>query len=239
MNYDNPAARLLTILEAGKAQPGNSGCRQVWQGLLGVNKNNSSLLMSRLGKVMEMPEQIILTLREEFPNQKEMELHWSEQVNAGFMVQNLNASWDTFINNIDQNAMVMLRMVSNLLQSKANTKTLSSEELHAMRETILALIHETLESTLIGADLKTYLVRSLQKIVQAITEYALTGALPVLDAIDATFGHAAYDVEYRSFLTDSDLGKRLLDNLSAMANAVTVAVGLPQLAQAIQLLTGR
>jgi hypothetical protein len=39
--------------------------------------------------------------------------------------------------------------------------------------------------------------------------------------------------EYRNFLKDEELGKRLLDNLSAMANLMTVATGLPQLTVAI------
>lgn len=237
MNYDNPATRLLTILEKGRQEAGSTNCRQVWQKLLGVAKNDSSLLMSRLGKTMELPDQIVKALREEFPNQAELETHWTEQVNAAFMVQNLHGAWDSFMNNIDANSMVMLRFASHLLQGRSNLKALSTEELQNMQATIEGLLSEIRASEALDVDLKKYLIRSLQRILLAISEYALTGALPVLDAIDSTFGHAAVDVQYRNFLTDSELGKRLLDSLSAMANSVTVAVGLPQLTQTIQLLT--
>jgi hypothetical protein len=71
----------------------------------------------------------------------------------------------------------------------------------------------------------------------SIDEYRLTGALPLLDAIDTTIGHAALEKNYKSFLTDTELGKRLLDTLSSMANVVTVAVGIPQLTVAIAQLT--
>lgn len=49
-------------------------------------------------------------------------------------------------------------------------------------------------------------------------------------------GHVLLDPEYASFLKDHELGKRLLDNLNAMAAVLTVAVSLPQLANFSKLL---
>lgn len=69
--------------------------------------------------------------------------------------------------------------------------------------------------------------------IVSIDKYRLTGALPLLDAIDTTIGHAFLENGYKSFLTDTELGKRLLDTLGSMANVVTVAVGIPQLTLAI------
>jgi hypothetical protein len=49
MNYDNPAARLLALLERGKKIPaGSTNCREAWQQLLNVT-NDDPLLMSRIG----------------------------------------------------------------------------------------------------------------------------------------------------------------------------------------------
>lgn len=42
------------------------------------------------------------------------------------------------------------------------------------------------------------------------------------------------DPSYKSFLTDADLGKRVFDVLQAAGGIVTVATGLPALAQAAQ-----
>jgi hypothetical protein len=42
------------------------------------------------------------------------------------------------------------------------------------------------------------------------------------------------DPRYKSFLTDADLGKRVLDLLQAAGGLVTVATGLPVLTQAAQ-----
>lgn len=235
MNNDNPAARLLSILERGKQFPSNINCRTVWNQLLLV-ENDSALLMSRLGKIMELPEQIILALREGFPNQKNTWSHWSTKVNAGFMQQNLNANWDTFINHIDEHSITYLALAADLLQSKSNTKTISDDEIKSVREKLSQVYDEVLSVDL-PDEVKKYLIRYLRKILIGIDEYYLTGALPLLDAVDTMVGHAAIDTNYRSFLRDTVLGKKILETLGAMANVVTVAVGIPQLTQTLALLS--
>jgi hypothetical protein len=234
MNYDNPAARLLTILEKGRKCTPTTNCRAVWDELLQA-QGNSAVLMARLGKLMELPQLAILALKEEFPEQGDTWSHWESQVSAGFMVQNMHANWDSFISHIDDHTLRYLAMASSLLQAKANTKQIAEADLVSVRETLDAILVEVMSTELPG-EVKRYLVRNLRNIVTSIDEYRLTGALPLLDAVETTLGHAAVDMQYRSFLSDTELGKRLLETLGSMANVVTVAVGLPQLTQAIALL---
>lgn len=234
MNYDNPAARLLFILERGKKIPANMNCRNAWQQLIGPTDNNA-MLISRLGKVMELPEQAINAIKDGFPNQGNTWSHWEAQVNQAFMVQNLNANWDTFINHIDAHSINYLKLASDLLQSKSNTKTLEGDQLLSVRADIQKVYEDILSSDL-SDEIKKYVVRYLRKILIGIDEYQITGAFPLLDSIETLIGHSAIDKSYHSFLTNSELGKRILDTLGAMANLVTVAVGIPQLSQAIVLL---
>ncbi len=235
MNYDNPAARLLSLLEEGMKYDANTNCRVVWENLLGVN-DSDSLLASRLGKVMGLPEIIIKALKDSYPQQNHDWSHWQSQINSAFMTQNLSSIWVSFISNIDQHSINYLRLASDLLQAKSNTKLLADEGLLVTREQLDAIYKEVLEFDL-PDEVKKYLIRNLRKLILSIDEYKLTGALPILDAIEAAIGHAHLDNEYKNFLNDTELGKKLLDTLASMANVVTVAVGLPQLTQAIALLT--
>lgn len=234
MNYDNPAARLLSLLERGKTKSPTANCQGVWEELLEAN-GDPSLLMSRLGKAMELPRLTIAALKEEFPEEGNTWSHWEARVNTAFMVQNQHSTWNSFIDQIDSHTLTYLKMASTMLQAKANTKLIADADLATVREQLDAILVEVLSAEL-PEEVKRYLARNLQKIIAAIDEYKLTGALPLLDAVETTFGHAAVDDQYRSFLTDTELGKRLLDTLGAMANVVTVAVGLPQLPQAFALL---
>ena len=49
-------------------------------------------------------------------------------------------------------------------------------------------------------------------------------------------GHALVNKEFRSFLKDDELGLKLFESMTAAANVVTVALGIPAITQAIQLL---
>ena len=86
----------------------------------------------------------------------------------------------------------------------------------------------------LATDLRHYLARALRNLVIAIDEYELTGATPILESIEQTVGHVMVDAEYKSFLRDSELGKRVFNALQAASGIVTIAVGMPALTQAVQ-----
>ena len=102
-----------------------------------------------------------------------------------------------------------------------------------MSERVNAVLTDVLASD-IEDSLKTYVARALRKILTAIDEYKLGGAQPILESVEQAVGHAMVDPRYKSFLTDADLGKRVLDLLQAAGGLVTVATGLPVLTQAAQ-----
>jgi len=234
MEYDNPAARLLSLLEKCKQKPGHMACKQAWREILDTGKD-AALLMSRLGKVMELSQVTIEALRESFPNRETTWSHWNSQVNSAFMNQNLSATWDTFINHIDHHTIVYLQLSSDLLQGKSTTKLLENEKLNELRDELTELCDSVINSSL-SSEIKKYITRALRKLVTNIDEYRLTGALPLLEAVEGMVGHACVDVEYKEFMQTNELGRKLLVTLGAIADAVTVAIGIPQLSHSIGLL---
>lgn len=235
MNYDNPADRLLSILEEGCTQPKNNPCLHTW-GVLLKCPNNSSLLMQKLGKVMELPRLAVNAITESFPDQVTTTRHWVNQIDSAFTRQNFHANWDSFINHIDSHTISYLSLSATLLSQKSNTKLIDEADLVSVRESLDKLLSDVIESSIDG-EVKKFLVHALRKLIEGIDDYRITGAVSLLESIAATLGYAFLDKHYKTFLSDSELGKRLLDTLTAMANVVTVAVGLPQLTQAIALLS--
>jgi hypothetical protein len=234
MEYDNPAARLLALLQKCKQQSPGTSCKLAWEAVLEV-RGNEPLLMSRLGKAMELPQTAIDALKESFPNRQENWKHWRAQVSAGFLNQNLSANWATFVNHIDDHTINYLQLSADLLASKATTKILERGQLDELKKQMVDLYNEILDST-INVDVKKYLIRAIRRLIISIDEYQLTGALPILEAVETMVGHAHIDTEYRNFLKTTDLGSKLLLTLGTMADAITVAVGIPQLTSTIQLL---
>uniref|UniRef100_Q47D46 Uncharacterized protein n=1 Tax=Dechloromonas aromatica (strain RCB) TaxID=159087 RepID=Q47D46_DECAR len=234
MDYDNPAARLLAILEEGQQKDANQNCRQTWNELLKTG-NDHAVLMSRLGHLFALPEQITQAIDDNFPTHRKNCTHWESQVRNAFYAQVLNGNWSSFIGQIDSHTISYLGFTAELLQTKANTKSIADDQILEVRAKIDELYQEVLTSN-IPSEVKTYLTRYLRKILNSIDEYFLTGALPILEATGTLLGHAFVDENYRSFLKNEKLGNRIFECLTAMANVITVAVGLPQLTQALALL---
>lgn len=228
MQYDNPAARLLSILVDGKNIDVNQKCRRAWAGLLNVDASNGALLTSRIGKLMSLPQEIIDRTKEIYPGRAPTWDHWSTQVNNAFAAQNINGAWQTFISGVDNHTITYLQLSADLLETNSKIKKLDLDDLISLRNKIGELLAEVIGSE-VDQSIKKYIVHHLYKILTAIDEYKITGSLPILDAVEATIGHAYLDQQYRKFLQGNEIGTKVLEVLGATADIVTVAIGIPQL----------
>ncbi|SFP52521.1 hypothetical protein SAMN05216229_103116 [Geopseudomonas sagittaria] len=234
MAQDNAASRLLDLLIKAKSIDPNTASIHAWEQLLGA-KNNPALLLSRMGKMIALPEQISTTLTNSTETTPGVVQHISNQLYAAFTTHKFSEKWELFINRIDTHMTNYLALASTLLETQIKTKKLDKDELQELREGFVKLLEEVRSSDL-PPRLKSYVVLQLHDLVSVLDNYFITGAEPILERIEATIGHAYIDNEYKEFLKDHELGKSLLGCLGAAANLVTVAVGIPQLTQIIQLL---
>ncbi len=233
MHTDNPAGRLLHILQEGKDNAPHNTCKDVWFQLLEVENENFALLMSRLGKVMGLPEQIRSQIQYYYPNQNCK--HWINQVNLAFSTQTLDGSWEGFNQYIDEHTINYLSMSVDLLDTKENTQILKEDKLSEIREKINDLLTDILEED-IDEHFKKYMVDYLRKITVAIEEYKISGATPIVESIEQALGHAFIDKKYKDNLLKTETGKKIITALGAVASVVTIAVGLPQLSEPLQFL---
>jgi hypothetical protein len=234
MAHDNAASRLLELLIKAKSIDTNIASIQAWEVLLQTRKN-PALLLSRMGKMIALPEQIATTLTNSVDTNPGVLKHISNQFYAAFTTHKFGDKWAIFVAQIDDHITNYLALASTLLETQIATKRLEDEELAELRESFVQIL-EKVRSSQLPPRLKSYVVLQLHDLISALDDYFITGAEPILERIEATIGHAYIDAEYKGFLKDHELGKSLLDCLGAAANLVTVAVGIPQLAQIIQLL---
>lgn len=228
MEYDNPAARLESLLLVGRKEPRTAICRNVWKSILNVE--GDSQLMLALGQLMGLPVLAIETIRESYSEDiVTANSFWVQKVNEAFFKQQLNGHWSSFIDSIDDHTLNYLKMSSMLISNKSNTQIIASENLKELRVQFGQIVEDLINDTNIDIDVKKYLIRHIKKIIDGIDSYQITGAIPLLDNFDTIVGHAARDSNYRIFLKDHAIGQRTIDILSVMASLVTVATGLPQL----------
>lgn len=108
LKIDNPAQRLLDILEAGKTLPDAQNCRKAWIELLDAEENNEQHLLSRLAKVMELPGRILQVRRDHFSTLRGNSIHWKTCVDRAFVSQSLNSNWQSF----NQHQAVIVDLIS-------------------------------------------------------------------------------------------------------------------------------
>ncbi len=230
MRYDNPAARLKAILEAGLEENKDQPCIAVWRKLLEAAPNDTGDLFSRLGKIMELPREIIFLLQAYSPHQIESSSRWCSPIDNAFTSQQLSGKWESFINHINIYCIDSLGFIADILHSKLNTETAKDEEITNLIDKVKTLISE-IENSNLTNELKIYLLRELSVLLQALREYKITGAETVLKQVESMIGHAHRDKQYLDFLRDHEIGQRVLDNLNAVASILTVYLGISQLPQ--------
>lgn len=235
MDHDNPALRLLNLLDKAKAINPNTASVNAWESLLDA-KSDHALLLSRMGKMLALPQQIASVLSTSVEASPDSVRHIADQLYVAFTAHKFDGKWEAFTARIDVHIINYLTLASTLLETRNPTKRLDAEELASLREQLSSLL-EKIRLSDIDVNLKSYIVMQLHDLIAVLDDYFITGAGPILERIEATVGHAYWDSGYRSFLTDHDLGQSLFQCLAAAANLITVAVGIPQLAHIVQLLS--
>lgn len=229
MQGDNAAARLFSLLQEGRRISGATLCRNAWFQLLDTPVGDSLLLMSRLGKVMELPCLIQKDVQEFFPDYSGVSDHWHAQLSHAFSNQNFDHAWSTFINNVDDNTLHAIQTFAMLLGAKLHHKNLDAASISDFRDKISELYSAVLNSTELSEEVKKQLLRHLRLILTGLDEYKITGTLQVFEELEKFVGHMYFDEKYKTEVKSSETGRRVLDLLSAIANSITIAVGLPQL----------
>lgn len=225
MISDNAAARLLSILRMGKTLEPSVSTKNAWMRIFELkakDPDTSSVLMSKLGQVMLLPHETRILVEQYYPDQVEALNHTLNQIQIAFTSQNLSSTWETFIRHIDNHCISTLTMTTALLDNKLENKIIKIEQLDDFKSRVQTLIDETINSSL-SNDFKKFMTHYLQKILSAMNDYLISGAMPILDAVEATLGHAVLDPNFKQALRDTDTGHKIRDMLGDLANVVTVA----------------
>lgn len=228
---DNAATRLFNLLSAGKKISQTTICREAWRTILHTG-DDEALLMTRLGQAMSLAPAAREAMLRHYPNQPAMWNHWFAQVTSAFTQQQLAAQWSSFINVIDQHSMAYLEMNADMLGTREPISPIKQDTTSDLQEKLAALKSDLLASDL-PESAKISVLRHVERLIRALDEYAITGAVPILDAVDSAVGHVMRDSEYRSTLQSTNVGEQFINILSVVANVVTVAQGLPQLGDAV------
>lgn len=232
MPQDNPAKRLLRILEKGKKIPNEKNCREAWAQILGVSASDEAALLGRLGSTMALSSQIVDSLQLIEGVQIDRYTYWAKPINQAFSQSNLDGNWREFKKHIDTHAINYLTMTSDYLSVQAPEPMIPESKLKDILSNARDLIDQIKASDL-PISIKEYMLRQLYKICTAVDEYEITGALRISDITENTFGHALMNQGEVKATSGSEPAKMFWTFMARVAVVVTIASGLDQLSATV------
>ncbi len=225
---NNPAGRLLNIVNAGKQKPGEKQAAEIWADLLSVPIQDKSLLLRRVGHVMALPFQI----RERFEDlvnlDQKIYLKWLPNVEVSFSMLNFKIAWKQFIERFDPSIMYGMEICSDLLSRESPEQT-AEENLLADLKNIVEELLQSIESEELAPDLRVFIYEHLIKIKYSIEEYQIQGITPLKEEFQSIVGSVTLNPELYKKSQDTKLGRKFWEAMGKLALVVTVTVGVIQI----------
>jgi len=232
MTLNNPAARLLNILEEGLEFSDDMPCRNAWNRLLDVSNGDNAILMGRIGKVMSLSTDIMESLNNIGGVNVERYLHWVEPVEKAFIQNNLNGPWKGFKGQINTHVINYLSMTSDLLSHKCTEPLISDSSLESILNNARSLIDEVRDSDL-PEEVKNFMVKQLHKICLAVEEHSISGSESVSSAVESAFGYGVLHGDAVELAKSSPVAKKFWQQMANVALIVSISTGVQQLAPPI------
>lgn len=221
---NNPAQRLLNILEHGKQFGTNQTCKTVWCEILEVEPKSTHMLLGRIGKTMALADEIVSELGKLENVKVERYLAWIPRLETAFSKSPLDQQWGNFINHVDTHVINYLEMTSDLLSARSPQAVLDKDQLDEIKDEALDLL-KLIDTSNIEFKLKKYLTDQIARICISIEEYVITGATDIIDIVESTFGKALLHKEIAEERNKSDVGKRFWNFMGKTALAFSVISG--------------
>lgn len=223
IDESNPAGRLHKILSKAKTRPDKDKVRDVWSMVLGVEQDDVIVtravvelytLSNEIQSLIKMNEQL----------NHELYLKSFKSINNAFFPLNLNASWNSVKQHLNDEALTRLQFCAEHLSGFYAEDTLSDEDLNEIIERTESLFEAVYSSSLPDA-LRLSLLEEVERLRSAISMYKIKGAKGLKEALQGTIGAVVANQEElkSSSETNPDVLKRLgelidkLDSFTARA----------------------
>lgn len=224
---NNPAARLLNLIEKLKNLDRNQPTMKAWAAIFVVRADDTPELLERVGRVMRLPK-VTRTALLAVPDTAQIYFEWLPSIESAFKAHRLNGPLNEFIGQINDQATNTLRFCSDRLSTQAPEPILETEPLTKLRRDA-AELRTDLEKADIDPDLKKFALDHLKVIISALNDYELFGVGPIHRAANEAIGAGAVDRRTARRLYAIPVGKKLIRYVLETARLLATLHGVMQL----------
>jgi hypothetical protein len=205
---NNPAARLLNLIEKLSVGSPEQPSQTIWGAALTVRADDVLELLDRIGRIMNLPKVTRDALSAVRPKLDPIYFEWVPQVEAAFKAHRLTGVIREFLTPITADTRRTLRFCADRLSDLSPEKVLENDDLTKLRREAAELRSE-LENAEIDSDLKKFAWRHLKEFIAALDEYEFFGVSPLNRATEEAMGSVRLNLQVAEKLSVTEIGKRL------------------------------
>ena len=224
---DNPAERLLRILESAKNYPAKQHhAASAWKSIFGLQEELQ--IPAKLGGLYVLASRVSKEMVDRSPSSAKVAAHLNNCM-LRMCHGRLNEPWEETSKYIDEHTIEYLRMHANFSKSFLKNREIDQNDFLKARSALEDAISEISRSNL-SLDSKNLIIRRIRDILIAIDNFAITGQEAVFDAFKIAI------IDLNNDLSDDNLpGKSSLrEGLSTIADLLQVATAVPTLSPPVK-----
>ena len=126
---ENPAGRLFKILTTAKAAKDNLPIKQVWANTFELDATDTSSLLLSVAELINLIRVTKNAIQKIEGIDHKIYLQPFNKIERALAVTNLEATWQSFKNHLDDATMVALQFCSDTLSRQAGEEEISKEDL--------------------------------------------------------------------------------------------------------------
>lgn len=230
---DNPAGRLLAVLQAARTQPVNTPAIHGWASVFDIDRNDSARVLTYGARLIESATAIreaVEKFDEDDPGLRltyfpEVETTVAKFVSVGSL------SMQHFLADLHpKTGEHSLEWCSALLHRKAGESMIESDTVRDLRAQLEELVQAVLDAEDLNSAIKSWILRCLADILIAIDGSNIFGFADVRDATDRLIGGLVGNAGRASEVKKSGVFKKLGNFIIALDLALNLAANTYQLA---------
>jgi len=233
---DNPAKRLLTILE--KARPlENHPIQKIWADVFGIENMDTPTCYRILGHLNDLVDSVEMRVKQIEGLNHELYLRDLPTVRTILCPNSIKENWHNIKRPLDTGVLTGLEFCANELSNIHDEEDVSADELSAIKEEFSKIFSQVSKSDL-DSNLKLILYDLLTSALLAIDQYAILGNDGLKRSIAYTLGVLALHKKDFIDAKEKALVKQTMQVIRRMCDAVTLACKMKELGASIRGLLG-
>lgn len=231
MEYDNAATRLYKIMSklANEVKHDHTELSlAVWRRFFSsYNTTNDLEIYGLVAKVILLPNEALQELKDQPDAIYAASATAIHNIGNALAHMQIMGPVNLFCNRFDNADLNSLLLSSAIIGNTNKIKFLQESELTQLRSQFQRLEQE-LQSADIDKHLKVLLLGYVRQILQAIDTYELTGIKPLVNSVEAAYGHVVIDEQYRDFLRENSVGQTFANSLQTACTVISTIADAPQ-----------